>query len=327
MEKDMVDLIDDELTRLHEINKKILDNAPISVITIDRHGYITSANKYYLTFSKTKDYHGHNVFKSEFFIREGLEVYYKKLLTDGTPFERENCYEKNYKGQDKYLKIIAVPLKDKYGNIEGALSIASDDTKAVAYRKKLEDLNKNLNSIVEKRTYELKMLNQELERLSIYDFLTGLYSRNYFQKCMQKFREEKIFSGCVIVVDINDLKKVNDKLGHVAGDEIICQVANLLLSEFRKKDIIARIGGDEYCVILPEKDIAQANLITKRIYQKNVIANRRRDDLARVSIAIGSAYIASGGNIDAALALADKRMYRQKLKIKKLAKRDNIVMK
>lgn len=146
-----------------KIKNKILDNAPMSIITIDKKGNITSANKYFFNFSTTKNYAGRNIFKSQFFIREGLVDDYKKLLSEGAPVNRENCYVKNSKGEDKYLKIIAVPLRDDNGNIEGALSMAQDNTEAVLYKNELEKYNVELEEMVNDRTAKLDKVNKDLE--------------------------------------------------------------------------------------------------------------------------------------------------------------------
>lgn len=156
---------EDERSRLSELNSKILNNAPISIITVDKAGNITSANKYFENFSKSKEYRNHNIFASEFFIREGLVEDYRKLLAYGTVVRRENCYEKNSRGEDKYLKIIAVPLKDQHGEIEGALSMAIDNTEAVLFKNRLEELNGGLERMIGQRTAELHEANRELAKV------------------------------------------------------------------------------------------------------------------------------------------------------------------
>lgn len=151
--------------KLSEINSRILDNAPLSIITINKYGDITSANKYFENFSKTDKSHTHNIFQSAFFERENLLADYRKLLLDGTIVRRENCYEKNSRGEDKYLKIIAVPLKDHNGQIEGALSMAVDNTETVLYKNKLMELNVGLEQKISQRTLELNAANQELAKV------------------------------------------------------------------------------------------------------------------------------------------------------------------
>lgn len=312
-----------EIERLDEYNRKILDNVPSSVITIDKNGFITSANKYYLNFAKNKDYRNHNVFESEFFKRENLVKHYRKLLTEGVSFRRESCYEINGKGEAKYLRIIAVPLRDKNGKIEGALSIASDNTESFLFKKRLEELNKSLKVKVQKRTSELEKANRKLERLSMYDSLTGLYNRNYFQKSLQEFRRRKKFQGCVIVMDINDLKKINDALGHVVGDRVIRQVGKFIINEFRLDDVVARIGGDEFCALLPNTKPLEATVIIERLQKRICNTQRRKNDFLRLSVSIGTAYALSGKSLDRALKVADNRMYKNKIEMKKNRKNED----
>ncbi len=148
--------------KLSELHKKILDNAPISIVTIDKDGNMTSANKYYKQFSKTGKMKNRNIFKSEFFIRERLVGDYKRLLQEGIAVKTERCFERNSRGEDKYMKIVAVPLKDKRGNIEGALSMAVDNTEAVLFEKKLQEFNNNLELKIEKKTADLNDANKKI---------------------------------------------------------------------------------------------------------------------------------------------------------------------
>ncbi|MEI8344401.1 MAG: diguanylate cyclase [Candidatus Moraniibacteriota bacterium] len=300
-----------------EYNKKILDNIPASVITIDKEGFITSANKYFLNFAKNKNYRKCNIFKDEFFEREQLIEGYKNLLKNGTVFRRDNCYEKNSKGQDKYLGIVAVPLKDKNGEIEGALSIAADNTEVVSFRKKLENLNKSLEIKILARTKELEKANEKLQRLSSYDILTSLHNRNYFERRLREFRKRKKFEGCVVMIDINGLKKINDTLGHIAGDKVIRQVAKFIAGEFRQEDVVMRIGGDEFCVLLPGMKFTEIDVIIKRLQQKIFDSQKRKKHDLRLSISIGAAHAATGNDLMTALKVADERMYKYKIAAKK----------
>lgn len=156
--------ISDENKRMSQLHHKILDNAPISMITIDKDGFMTSANKYFHNLSSTKDFRKKNIFSSEFFIRENLVEDYRKLLTDGKEIVKDKCFEKNALGE-KYLKIIAVPLRDENGEIEGALSMAVDNTESVVAKKKLQLLNKELEDKVAKRTAELEIANKNLAKV------------------------------------------------------------------------------------------------------------------------------------------------------------------
>lgn len=310
-----------EIAKLSANSKKIFDNAPMSIITIDKNRFITSANKFYQTFSSTRSHQNHNIFKSEFFKREKLVSDYKKLLLTGAIVKRETCYEKNNKGEDKYLKIIAVPLKDKNGKIKGALSMAIDNTEVVSLKNNLEELNRGLEIKIKERTAELEIANKELEHLGTHDSLTGLRNRNFFEKRLQELRKRKCYEGGVLMIDIDDLKKINDGLGHLAGDVIIKQVAKLIEKEFRKHDLVARIGGDEFCVLLSAIKPAEINVAIKRLNAKIHKARKQNGIFSKLSVSIGMAHTLSGRDLDNALKIADKQMYAEKKLKKQINKR------
>lgn len=147
---------------LAEINKKILDSVPVSIVVLNKEGCIMAANKHYYHFSKTKNPENYNIFESNFFIRENLVDDYRVLLEKGKIIKKDACFDENSKGKARYLSLLAVPIRDKNGNIEGAISMAQDNTTIVSYKKKLEDMNKNLEAMVKERTLELKNANKKL---------------------------------------------------------------------------------------------------------------------------------------------------------------------
>ncbi len=146
-------------------NQVILDNIPVSIITIDKDGNITSTNKFFKNFSGKNNHSEHNVFKDEFFIRENLVDDYKKLLTNGTIIKKDHCYERTSDGKEEYLNILAVPIKNTEGNIIGAVSMASDNTEAVVYKNELLKLNEDLEEKVKQRTEALDNVNKELSKV------------------------------------------------------------------------------------------------------------------------------------------------------------------
>lgn len=164
-EKNHSMLHSDDYLKLAEVNKRILDNIPVSIITIDKDGYKTSANKFFKNLSKHGEYRNKNIFTENFFKRENLVDDYKKLLSDGTIVKRDHLFERNNEGEDKYLKIIAVPLLDREGNIEGAISMALDNTESVQLHKKLQLMNEELEKKVSERTFELNAANKEISKI------------------------------------------------------------------------------------------------------------------------------------------------------------------
>ena len=111
--------------------------------------------------------------------------------------------------------------------------------------------------------------------------------------------------------DLDGLKTVNDTLGHAAGDLLIQEAAKALLAGVRTEDIVARIGGDEFAIILPGVDSAAAAEVVIRI-QECVTAQNDHSSPFNLCISLGVVTVESGGSLEEAMSLADKRMYEEK---------------
>ncbi len=142
----------------------ILDNIPVSIVTMDREGYILFANKYFKKFHKIKDCKGHNLYTDKFFMKENLVEGFKKLFAEGGILRKDNYHEVDNKGIDKYFKLLAVPFKNTSGEVVGIISLATDDTEAVMFKNKLIDFNNNLEKTIKARTEELDRANEELSK-------------------------------------------------------------------------------------------------------------------------------------------------------------------
>ena len=155
-----------KVIELSEFNKMILENAPVSILTTDKNGIITSTNNFFKKMTE-KDYLGESIFNIQFIKNKNLVEKYQKLLHHGISFNKEECeyYTNEKKEIAKYLNITAVPLLSKKGEIRGILSMAVDSTEAVLGKKKIEELNKNLEKIVEQRTKQLDEANKELSKM------------------------------------------------------------------------------------------------------------------------------------------------------------------
>lgn len=160
-------------------------------------------------------------------------------------------------------EIIFLPVK-RFVNrlnavVRGELSRLTDDNR-----------NDEIGQVASAFNEILQMLENKdemLSRINI-DYLTGLYNHGYFQTKLEeeiKRAEERLSELALLMLDIDRFKLINDSLGHLAGDEILRQLANLLKRNLHDKDVLARYGGEEFAVILPGEGLLGALKTAERI--------------------------------------------------------------
>lgn len=161
-------MAEEEIRRLSEFNQRILDTAPISIAVLNRQGEIIAVNGLAkkLLDRPNKPALGTKLTETKEIVEnKHLQKLYQRLLAQGKAFYYNNLsYVSSATKEQKFLNIIAVPLFAKNKKIEGALSMAIDNTEAVLAKQKLEDLNRNLERKVETRTGELEILNKKLNQ-------------------------------------------------------------------------------------------------------------------------------------------------------------------
>ena len=152
-------------------------------------------------------------------------------------------------------------------------------------------------------------------RLSTIDSLTGLYNRTFFFTALEREIARGDRSGrafCLVMLDLDDLKAVNDRFGHIAGDQVLRAVSEIVRSGVRKIDVAARYGGDEFVALLPETDPTGGWVLAEKI--RLTVAEQGLsgvDPGPTVSVGVVS-YPADGRSADALLVSADRAMYASK---------------
>lgn len=157
---------------------------------------------------------------------------------------------------------------------------------------------------------------REIEYLSFNDYLTGLYNRRYMEDSVKRIDSQRNLPFTIIVIDVNGLKLTNDAFGHKMGDRLLIEVADMLSNTCREDDIVGRMGGDEFMILLPRTDETQALKIKKRIEKA---AREIKLESVVVSLAVGySTKTNPETDIKLIMTQADNQMYKDKLKYGKL---------
>ncbi|MBI5651092.1 MAG: diguanylate cyclase [Chloroflexi bacterium] len=155
-----------------------------------------------------------------------------------------------------------------------------------------------------------KRVEEQLKFLSTHDALTGVYNRAFFETELARLGASHELPVSIIVADVDDMKINNDTRGHAAGDELLKRAARVFQAVFRASDIIARIGGDEFALILPGTDAPTAAGMITRVRENLAELNSHATDL-ELNLSLGVA-TARDSALEATFKIADARMYEDK---------------
>ena len=169
---------------------------------------------------------------------------------------------------------------------------------------------KQFNIALEAEINERTKREEEIRYLSYHDELTGLYNRRFYEEAIKNLDTKTNLPISIIIGDVNDLKIVNDTLGHAKGDELLQKSAMILKTACRKEDVIVRFGGDEFIILLSQTSKEVAQEIIRRIDQ---LSSKQFVNSFPISISFGwDAKENSEENILEVLNNAEKSMYKRK---------------
>jgi len=190
----------------------------------------------------------------------------------------------------------------------------------VTYIDELRALNDKIeanNQDFIKRNVELQDMQKRLQLLASNDELTGLHNRRYIleriEEKLPEIRRHQL-NFCVIMMDVDHFKSINDEFGHVAGDEVLRTTAQLLMRELRQGDMVARYGGEEFLILLPMTELSSAESLVERL--RSTIEKQTYtfgDALISITASFGITQHSPEDTADKMIDRADKALYQAKL--------------
>lgn len=219
--------------------------------------------------------------------REKCESPVQQAFTSGQVSEMTSQAIQISKNQiEMHTEYNAAPICDEQGKINGMVLVFRDIT-------------------------EKKQRQDEIKYLSFHDQLTGLYNRRFYEEELVRLDVERNWPLTIILGDINGLKMINDSFGHAAGDELIIKAGTAIKKGCRTDDIISRIGGDEFVILLPQTSAPEAEKIIARIKDFSFI---EKVGALNISISFGSETKVKGEQkIKDVFKKAEDQMYHNKL--------------
>ncbi|MFC5704379.1 diguanylate cyclase [Cohnella faecalis] len=251
--------------------RDIFEHMTMGIIVVDENGKVLEVNRGALPFVTTSK---GNTFEMEKFLsplRAQGEVYEFLYKYRHHPQERMQLEIALQDNQNRHVSILISPVLDDRRTLLGRVITFHDVSEL---RKLVDEMNRKNEALHERNLElitiqeELFRVNQKLEQMAVTDGLTGCYNRRYLMQQMEhevllNMRYHIPFS--VFLFDIDHFKQINDRYGHLVGDEVIRGTADAVRAKLRRTDILARYGGEEFTIYLPHTNREQAELLADRI--------------------------------------------------------------
>lgn len=229
-----------------------------------------------------------------------------RVMRTGEPIVALEECEEWPDGRQTWVSSTKVPLRDHAGHVIGIFGLSRDITERKLAQERV---------LVQGR--ELERLAQELERLTLYDELTGIYNRRGFEllgsaAVARACRD--LSPVCVLFLDLDNLKALNDGFGHNTGDQALVEAAAILREAIRATDVVGRVGGDEFAAVLTGLAVVDAGDLSGRL---RAIARDRVEQAGLpepLTFSVGVAVLQPGEpqTLRDLMAVADRAMYAEK---------------
>jgi len=270
-----------------------MEQAPALMVITNSDGVIEYVNAMFtrVTGYEASEVIGQNqrILKSDINPPEVYQALWQTIL-NGDEWEGELANRRK-NGQIYWEWVKICPLRDCRGVVTKYLKVSQD--------------------ITERKNYE-----ESLHFIGTHDALTGLFNRSYFDSVLKRLAGSNDYPISIVIADVDELKYINDTCGHGEGDSVIRRAAESLIAVFRTSDVVSRIGGDEFAVLLPHTDEETARSIVERI--SNGCSDIRQTNTEyQYGLSLGIATAHEPSRLESTFKLADERMYLDKLEKKK----------
>lgn len=299
-------------------NRSLIEASIDPILTVDQAGIIIDVNTAVenATGLPKKKLIGAD-FSEIFTDPNKARAYYQKVFKEGKAFN----YELNLKHINGFTTPVlynAFAFKDNDDKKIGIFVTNDDITDKEKQKDEIIYLKINLALLIKQRTSELLTANKKLaveneknEYLGYHDHLTGLYNRRFFEEELKRIDTKINLPISIIMCDVNGLKLINDSFGHSSGDELLIRAAQAIDKACRTNDIVSRLGGDEFIIILPKTNAEESVQIANRIKK---LASECKVEKIELSISYGYATKTTvGQSMIEVFATAENHMYRHKL--------------
>jgi len=266
--------------RIEQAWEFLLKNLRNGAWLLDADGYIVQANSIVEMWLEQKDLTG---------------THASKWYVEGWPVTEDSSGLEliSTSGVVRKVDIATEALLDEKGNVVGHVQMLTDQTMARALEGRL--------------VQEVR----RMAKLAGEDALTGLHNRRAFDEALAHMQLEMGRKFGVVVIDLDDFKAVNDSLGHAVGDRVLAAYGERLKHLVRGDDLVARIGGDEFAILLPNVNMVALTEAAERLREDLVVEIEVEGSPFRVYASIGYAH--SGPDPSNVVERADKWMYQNKL--------------
>ncbi|MGR3293831.1 MAG: GGDEF domain-containing protein [Candidatus Scalindua sp.] len=226
---------------------------------------------------------------------------------------------KELSGQTEEYESTALSNVEKLSEDMSICDIRNILDEVIVATKKIRSSGEATQQRLKETTKTLQVLQKEFEHAKselLQDFLTGVMNRKGFDETLEKLASESTGNLCVLIIDIDHFKKFNDMHGHIVGDEVLKFVAKNIRKNVKGKDIVSRIGGEEFAVILPETPLLGAATVAENIRASIARLKLERkgktEKLEMITVSIGAAQYRQGEPLENFVDRADQALYSAK---------------